>query len=410
MTLSVAESAAQTSAAPAVRAGRWGELRASLRENSPLIALVIAYGVTPFIVTWLFDIGAVPYRAFALTYLGMVATTLVAFFAAFALWYLYNSRIRKVPNFQKLAWPRVRGDFLSRERVMLALPFLLLWPIMAMAFSFMKGAISDMQPFYLDPALHQLDRAIHFGIEPWRLLQPLLGHTAVTYLINVGYAMWLFVLQVVLVLQAGAAGNRQLRLRFLLSMALAWVLVGSLAATLLSSAGPCYYALVVNGPDPYAPLMAYLRGVADNLTIGDVKLPFTALMLQDLLWQGYSAGDHSIAKGISAAPSMHLASTWLIWRLAWTMGRPARIFGSCFLAFIFIGSIHLGWHYAVDGYIAIVLAWAIWRAVGWLLDRARVQAFLWPRAAASADHPATANSAPVNRAPVNPAPVNPAGA
>src|SRR5687767_14051516 len=99
--------------------------------------------------------------------------------------------------------------------------------------------------------------------------------------------------------------------------------------------------------------MAYLHGVADNLSIGDVKLPFTALMLQDLLWQAYSAGDYTIAKGISAAPSMHLASTWLIWRLAWTMGRPARIAGSAFLALIFVGSIHLGWHYAVDGYIAI---------------------------------------------------------
>jgi len=376
MTLSVAESAAQKSA---VRAGPWRGLRASLRENSPLIALVIAYGATPFVVTRVFDIGATPYRAFGLCYLGMIASTLVALFAAFALWYLYNSRIRKVPNFQKMAGRRIRTDFLSRERVMLALPFLLLWPVMAMAFSFMKGAITDLQPFYLDPALHEFDRAIHFGVEPWRLLQPLLGHTAVTYLINLGYAMWLFVLQVVLVLQAGAAGNRQLRLRFLFSMALAWVVVGTLAATLLSSAGPCYYALVVGGSDPYAPLMAYLRGVADNLSIGDVKLPFTALMLQDLLWQAYSAGDYTIAKGISAAPSMHLASTWLIWRLAWTMGRPARIAGSAFLALIFVGSIHLGWHYAVDGYIAIALAWAIWRAVGWLLDRAPVQAFLWPR-------------------------------
>ena len=32
-------------------------------------------------------------------------------------------------------------------------------------------------------------------------------------------------------------------------------------------------------------------------------------------------------------------------------------------ALIFLGSIHLGWHYAVDGYLAFALAYAVWRAM-----------------------------------------------
>jgi hypothetical protein len=75
---------------------------------------------------------------------------------------------------------------------------------------------------------------------------------------------------------------------------------------------------------------------------------------------------------------MHIASSWVIARLAWDLGRRARICGCLFLAFIFVGSIHLGWHYAVDGYMAVAMAWALWRSVGWLLDRPAVQAFLWP--------------------------------
>jgi hypothetical protein len=32
---------------------------------------------------------------------------------------------------------------------------------------------------------------------------------------------------------------------------------------------------------------------------------------------------------------------------------------------IFIGSIHLGWHYAVDGIFSAIGMWAIWKAVNW---------------------------------------------
>lgn len=34
-----------------------------------------------------------------------------------------------------------------------------------------------------------------------------------------------------------------------------------------------------------------------------------------------------------------------------------------------IGSVHLGWQYAIDGCMSILLTIVIWRAVGWLLDR-----------------------------------------
>jgi hypothetical protein len=354
----------------------WDGLRASLRENSPLTLFVALYGLGPIIVYARMDLPVAPYHDLLLTYFGFVLTAGLGLFAAFAAWYLYHARVRKVPNFQSIAWQRIKLDFMSRERVLLALPILALWPITASAFSYLKSVIPIMQPFHLDPMLRDWDLALHFGIDPWRILQPLLGYTWVTYLINFGYALWFFVLQAMLVLQSGAAGNRQRRMQFLLTMALAWALIGSLAATLMSSAGPCFYALVVGGPDPYAPLMDYLRGV--GATLKEWHLPFTAKVLQDLLWDSYATNGFGVAKGISAAPSMHIASSWIIWRLSWEFGRRARIAGSLFLAFIFIGSIHLGWHYAVDGYLAVAFAWALWRLVGWLLRRPAVQAFLWP--------------------------------
>jgi hypothetical protein len=367
---------------PDARVPLWHELRASLRENSPLILFTILFGLAPFIVAREFSIPASPYGQLWQAYLGVIATAGLSIFGVFALWYLYHARIRKVPDFQAEAWQRIRNDFLHRDRLILALPVLALWPITASAFSYLKSVISLIQPFHLDPLLYQWDQTLHFGVDPWRLLHPLLGYTWITYLINFVYALWFFVLQATLVLQACATRDRKRRMQFLLTLALAWALIGSVAATLMSSAGPCYYGFVVGGPDPYAPLMSYLRDVAANLSVGafgyELPLPFTALALQDMLWQSQVNGDLGIAMGISAAPSMHVASSWIIARVAWSMGRKARLFSSLFLLFIFVGSIHLGWHYALDGYLAIAGAWALWRLTGWLLDRPAVQALLWP--------------------------------
>ena len=369
--------------APQTRAPLWNEFLTSLRENSLLVLFSLLFGTAPIIVAREFSIATPPYTDLGLTYLAFIATAGPAAFSAFALWYLYQARVRKVPNFQAEAVRRLRHDFLSRERLLLALPVLALWPITAGAFSYLKSVIPLVHPFYLDPTLHQWDRMLHFGVDPWRLLQPFLGYTWVTWLINLGYALWLWVFQAVLVLQFGAAGDRKRRMQFLLTMALAWALIGNVAATLMSSAGPCFYGLIVGGPDPYAPLMSYLHGVSTELSLAafghEFHIPFTALMLQDLLWQGQLDGDFGIAMGISAAPSMHIASSWIIARLAWSIGGKARVCGSVFLLFIFVGSIHLGWHYAIDGYLAATAAWGLWRATGWLLDRPIVQALLWPK-------------------------------
>lgn len=371
-----------TSSALPMRSPLWPELRGSLRENSPLLLLIALFAPAPFVVAWLNDILVMPYSALALAYVGFAGYCGIAVFCAFAIWYLYHRRILKTPDFEKTYWSRARARYLTRDRIILALPILLLWPITATGFSYLKSVMWLVNPFYADPWLHAWDRVLHFGIDPWRLLAPLLNHPPVTFVINFSYTLWFFVIQTALVLQAAATGNRQLRMQFLLTMALAWVVVGNVAATLLSSAGPCYYALVVGDAAPYGALMDYLHEVSSNISIpwfgGAMPLPLTALTLQDFLWQSHVNGDFGLARGISAAPSMHIASTWVVARLCFALGRRAAIFGALFLALIFVGSIHLGWHYALDGYIAVLLAWLLWRIVGWMLNRPAMQRLLWP--------------------------------
>jgi membrane-associated phospholipid phosphatase len=84
-----------------------------------------------------------------------------------------------------------------------------------------------------------------------------------------------------------------------------------------------------------------------------------ALRIQEVLWQTYVNGSGSIG-GISAMPSLHVASSVL---LALYGFRVSRAHGWCLTAFalmIFLGSIHLGWHYAVDGYLGAAVAFGSW--------------------------------------------------
>ncbi len=361
------------SASPTRRAPRLlsQEALASLRENSPIMLICALFSLSPILVAHVAGIPAAPYANLPGAY-GMLA----GYFAVYlgvsgSAWWLY--RLRVGPAAQ---------PFGLRERLLLALPVLAFWPITISSFSYLKSVMPLIHPFRLDPLLHELDLALHFGTAPWEWLAPLLNHMPDTFLIGLGYLLWFLVVQMVLTSQSMSSRNPRLRLQFILTQLLTWTLVGNLAATLLSSAGPCYYALVVGGEDPYAPLFAYLHEASAamrfNLFGTPVELPLSSLQIQDMLWRSHVEGDFGFARGISAAPSMHIASTWIVARFCFEIGRRAAILGSLFLGLIFVGSIHLGWHYAIDGYVAIFLAWIIWRVVDWSLGRPAVQRFLWP--------------------------------
>jgi hypothetical protein len=40
---------------------------------------------------------------------------------------------------------------------------------------------------------------------------------------------------------------------------------------------------------------------------------------------------------------------------------------TAYAVIIFIGSVHLGWHYAIDGYLGIAGTWLIWKFAGFVL-------------------------------------------
>jgi hypothetical protein len=120
--------------------------------------------------------------------------------------------------------------------------------------------------------------------------------------------------------------------------------------------------------------MAYLRSV-------DQETPLKALELQNTLWQGYLNGSTGLASGISAMPSMHVAMPALFAVSIWHRSRVVSMLFWLFTLGILVGSVHLGWHYALDGYASILLTFPIWwgagTVTGWWYDRTRAWRWGW---------------------------------
>jgi hypothetical protein len=330
----------------------------TFRENAPLYLCAILFCSATFAITQIYGIA---FEASAgLFFLGMVMDFIVVCLAALALIEFLRLMRSGFPD---------RPLSLMAERMITLLTagdrpgnifhsLVALTPLMV-SFAALKDQIPAMHPFSWDKTFMEWDRAIGMGHAPWEILQPWLGHAWMTASLNFFYDAWFLLMFAVLLSQAFAAKSSSLRLQFLLAFSFAWFLAGNVLAVVFSSAGPCFYGFLFPDHNPYAPQMTYLHAVSKDWPVWSVNV-------QQTLWHDYIAG-HGRLGGISAMPSMHITVAVLMAIWGWRFKPVVGILLTAFAIVIVIGSIHLAWHYAVDGIAGILLAVLFWTLAGWVV-------------------------------------------
>lgn len=225
------------------------------------------------------------------------------------------------------------------------------------AFSAVKKSIPFIVPFYLDPFLIDLDRFLFLGTDPWRithalfgwLTQPILWLYNGWHMAHIGLAVWI-----------AFAFDEVQKVRFTLLLQFIWLGLGGGAALALSSVGPIMVGDFYANND-FLPLLNVLQQEAPSL-----------ITTKNLLIS--TMDDPLLISGISAMPSVHvaIATAIALWLQRYEI-RVLTVLGWLYTGAIYIGSIHLGWHYATDGLFSGVMVLLVWwlsgRYVAWLSAR-----------------------------------------
>ena len=271
------------------------------------------------------------------------------------------------PLWVAAGWARLRGRSLSgmvrllRQHGWLGprlIRFLALAPTLTAFFAnfaLWKSAIPLLRHgFVWDASLERMEVWLH-GDHADRLLAFALGSPHAILLLDRVYETWFYLLFTLVIWQAWEADRRSLR-QFWTAFTLVWILLGIFVACFFASAGPIYAGLD-RGSTSYDDLLARLAAAG---TLGPLFVHLGSLSL----WEAYQHHEVAIGDGISAFPSLHVAIAVLAAVAAWRVRRWLAMAPACYALLIWLGSIMLGWHYAIDGEVAGLGTLVIWLGAG----------------------------------------------
>lgn len=247
----------------------------------------------------------------------------------------------------------------------------LVWPPLMFAglmssFNAFKQQVLIDAGFHIDAQLAALDKALFLGNDPWRVTHALFSEPWMTLFFDRAYHLWFLPMSFGVILCA-LAGRKSYRLRtqYLFSYLAIWIGVGSILAWFMPSAGPCFYNDYVGPQASFGELARQLEAV--RALYGPDAL--ASHMAQAHLRHAFGNPELVVGGGISAMPSVHNGLSALFAVAGFSINRKLGWALSVYALIIWLASIHLGWHYAVDGLVSIALTIVIWSLSGRLADR-----------------------------------------
>jgi hypothetical protein len=234
----------------------------------------------------------------------------------------------------------------------LSLRLWLVFIVFTFSYVWLKVCVPLVNSRLWDQAFWRLDTLLHLGFSPSLFIVELVQGTVLAPALDLWYGWWL--LSISISLAFFCSYPKQLaRRQFLFSCVVLWT-AGAWIYVALPALGPIYAFNEV------------WQNILPQIPHADAG--------HQLLWGNYQRvleGRESgllrafkPALGIAAMPSLHVGGHWLLMLWARRLARPLFMPAVVGTFLTFLGSLVTGWHYAVDGYIGIVLAQtAYWLAL-----------------------------------------------
>ena len=231
-----------------------------------------------------------------------------------------------------------------------------LWALLACllfstAFTFLKTSIPYIVPFWADPLFADLDKWLHFGQDPWVWTHAFASWIPADWVSFLYLIVWGLPAVFFPFLLALIDTDAERIKRFLVLHAFVWIGLGNILATVFSSVGPIYFDRLL-GTERFSDFAGAIvaSGIAET-RLGQVQVG---------LWKVYAEFSQTVGSGISAFPSVHNGVATLVMLYLFERARPLAPIGVIFCVSILFCSVYNGWHYALDGYVSIILVSMVW--------------------------------------------------
>jgi hypothetical protein len=215
------------------------------------------------------------------------------------------------------------------------------------AYSWLKVTLPLLRVDVLfDPGLFRIETALHLGVNPGRFLQGLFPYPALWRVLDAYYGAFLWTVMAGLA-WFGAALSVRDRARFAAGFTFLWVF-GAWFYFAVPSLGPCYVL-----KEDYTEVRAAMPSQSATM-----DLLFAHYGRVRSLHRHPEGFDISPYLGVAAMPSLHVAAQAFLMFFARRRSRALFVLFAALTAVTLFTSVVSGWHYAIDGYAGLLLAWA----------------------------------------------------